>query len=447
MAFRHVGALRVFAWGRPIGALAPSGRRGTYAFEYEPSWLRSGVSLAPVLMPMPSPTGPRSSRVFHFPGLSRESFHGLPPMIADAAPDRFGNQLITARLAREGVSAADVTALDRLAYVGERAMGALSFEPDTGPTEQPTTVELRTLVETARTAVRGDLDTSDTRTSALDQLVAVGTSAGGARAKAVLAWNRATGEMRAGNLPTPPGFEQWILKFDGLGEDHHLGSGQEYGRTEYAYSLMARAAGIEMSECLLLEEGGRAHFMTRRFDREASPGRTGAEVRLHMQTLGAVAGLDFNALETNDYASLFTTLGDLEIATAQMREQAFRRVVFNVLASNNDDHVKNVSFLRGESSPWRLSPAYDLTFAYRADSVWTRQHLMGVGGVFDDITVDDLAHLADRFAVPGIREVIADVDRVVRAWPDFAREAGLGTERTREIGERLALVRESAGLS
>lgn len=426
MVFRRAEVLTVHAWGKTVGALAASGR--AYAFEYDPAWVRSGLQLSPILM---RPTSRR--RIFTFPALPVETFQALPPMIADAAPDRFGNGIIDAVLAREGVLPTEITALDRLAYVGTRAMGALTFAPDNSPKSLPTALEMNHLVEAARAAVRGDLSDEKLAARSLNELIQVGTSAGGARAKAVIAWNRDTDEIRAGGIDAPDGFEQWLLKFDGVGEDSQLGVGQNYGRTEYAYSLMAIAAGIEMSECELLEEGGRAHFVTRRFDR---PGTSGD--RLHMQSLCGLTGLDFNATETNDYASLFTVAAELGVTeTAQI----FRRMTFNVLASNNDDHTKNHAFLMNPEGEWALSPAYDVTFAYNPESIWTRKHLLSVNGKFENISRADLHAVGEKFEVPGHRAIVREVESIVENWPEYAAEAALPKGRTEEVHRRLAELR------
>ena len=441
MTYRHVDLLRVEAFGRTVGAVGAASARGSYAFQYDPAWVRSGIELSPLLMPLAQARAP-----FTFPGLNRETFYDLPPMIADSLPDAFGNGIVDAVLAREGVSPDRVTALDRLAYVGARGMGALTFTPDHSPRDLPTSLEMNDLVEAARRAVQGDLASPDTRTEALNHLLAVGTSAGGARAKAVIAWNRTTGEMMAGGIQAPRGsegrgfenrgFEQWLLKFDGVGADRQLGTGVEYGRTEYAYSLMAREAGIDMARTELLEEGGRAHFVTRRFDRPGTEGE-----RLHMQTLCGIGGLDFNAVGVNDYASYFATMASLGIGD---REEAFRRVVFNVLASNNDDHTKNLSFLMGADGAWRLAPAYDVTFAYSPTSPWVSRHLMSVEGKFEHITTADLEVLGDRAGVAGYRDIIVRVADAVARFGAFADAAGLSSGRRLEIAERLELVRSEA---
>jgi serine/threonine-protein kinase HipA len=429
MTYRHIDLLHVRAWGEVVGAVAPDPRGRAYVFEYDPDWIRRRVELAPGLMPTS-----RRSKTFAFPGLPEETFRNLPPMLADSVPDRFGNSIIDAYLAREGVRTSAVTALDRLAYVGERGMGALTFHPDTGPSgEPPTPVVLADLVVAARAAVEGRLDEDSERTEALNRLLAVGTSAGGARAKAVIAWDRATGEMRAGNLPVPDGFEQWLLKFDGVGADPQLGDSQQYGRIEYAYSLMARAAGIEMSETHLIEEGGRAHFMTRRFDRDA------AGARLHLQSLCALGSLDFNQIGTHDYAAYLMQCDDLELGP-DARQEAFRRLVFNMVGSNCDDHTKNFSFLMDRDGQWTLAPAYDVTFAYSPSSVWLAQHLMSVEGKFADVHRADLERFADRFEVPGYRRVIDQVVDAVADWRRFADIAAVDRRYAAEIADRLAQV-------
>lgn len=430
MTFTQTQVLTVRAWGEVVGAVAAGSGRA-YTFEYDPKWVRTGAPLSPILM---KPTARR--RLFTFPGLNPDTFQNLPPMLADAAPDRFGNGIIDAVLAREGILPSQVTPLDRLAYVGARAMGALTFTPDTSPSIAPTALEMNSLVEAARAAVQGNLGDESVATESLTELIQVGTSAGGARAKAVIAWNRATGEIRAGGIEAPEGFEQWLLKFDGVGEDHQLGQGQNYGRTEYAYFLMALAAGIQMADSELLEEGGRAHFVTRRFDR---PGTAGE--RLHMQSLCGLAALDFNQVETHDYASLFTVAKELSADSGKQREELFRRMVFNVLASNNDDHTKNHAFLMNEQGTWAPSPAYDITFAYNPVSPWTRKHLMSVNGKFENITRSDFHTVGEKFMVPGYRSLVREVEEAVSAWPDFATESELPKERTEEVQKRLEAVR------
>jgi len=414
MPYEAVDVIEVRCWGSRVGALARDPGSGFYAFEYEPAWVASGRELSPLFMATSAATAP-----FVFPTLAVETYHRLPAMIADALPDDFGNALTTAYLANEGIRTEDITALDRLAYLGTRGMGALEFHPLRGPrTRKATALELSELVSAARRALAGDLGTESGITDALEHLIAVGTSAGGARAKAVVALNPQTGELRSGQVPADPGFVQWLLKFDGVGPDPDLGLTANFGRIEYAYHRMAVAAGITMTECRLLEEGGRAHFMTRRFD------RTEDGSKVHTQTLCALAQLDFRQIGVHDYAQLFLLLPELGLGP-DARQEVFRRMTFNVATAICDDHTKNFSFLLPEDGEWQLSPAYDVTHAHAPTSRWTRQHLMAVNGRTTGITRGDVLEVGDRFAVPAASAVVAQVLDAVRGWRGFAEEAGL----------------------
>jgi len=419
-----VPAVEVTAWGMRVGAVAPDPSLGAYVFEYWPDWVERGIELAPLTMPT-------RVRRHVFPQLPEATFHRLPALLADALPDDFGNAVIDAWLARQGVARSSATPLDRLAYMADRAMGALEFRPARGPRQRTTSaVELSALVEGARSVLDASFSDDRETESAIRSLIQVGTSAGGARAKAVVAWHPGTGEVRSGQLPAPEGFEHWLLKLDGLGGDAELGSGTATGRVEYAYSLMARAAGVEMSECRLLEEGGRAHFMTRRFDR-------GPEGKAHAVTLCGTAHLDYRQRQTHDYGQLFDVVGELG-GGPEAREQAFRRMVFNVLAANNDDHTKNTSFLlRSPSAAWELAPAYDVTFAHNPTGHWTYQHLMGVDGAFRDVRRDDVMRLADRHLVPGASSVVDEVQEAVSRWREFAAEAAVPEAVARHVEEAL----------
>jgi serine/threonine-protein kinase HipA len=414
MAYQPVDVVEVRCWGSRVGAVALDPASGFYVFEYEPGWVRSGVELAPTTMPIAA-----AARPSVFPALPPGTYHRLPAMIADSLPDDFGNALTTAYLANEGVQPDQITPLDRLAYLGLRGIGALEYRPQRGPrTRKSTAIELSDLVVTARSALAGDLGTEEGITSAVSQLIAVGTSAGGARAKAVVALHPETGELRSGQVPTDPGFEPWLLKLDGVGVDRDLGASGHFGRIEYGYHLMATAAGIDMTECRLLEEGGRAHFMTRRFD------RTPAGDKVHTQTLCAMAQLDFRLIGAHDYAQLFLHVEKLALGD-DARAEVFRRMLFNVAAANCDDHTKNFSFLLPENGEWRLSPAYDVTHAHAPDSRWTRQHLMSVNGNSTGITRADVAHVGDRFGVPAMNDVVEQVLDAVAEWRRFAGDAGV----------------------
>ena len=417
---KPVTAVEVRLWGRRVGAAALDPRLGFYAFEYDPAFIKQGIDVAPLTMPLAQAGEP-----FVFADLPALTFKRLPALLADALPDDFGNALVDAWMASKGYAREAITPLDRLAYMGRRGMGALEFRPARGPNvASHTAIKLGRLVASARLAVQGQIDTDPHARAALAQIIQVGTSAGGARAKAAIVWNPATDEIRAGQFDADPGFEHWLLKFDGMGVDRELGASQDYGRIEFAYSQMAKAAGIEMAPCRLLEEGGRAHFMTRRFDRTVNA--DGMTVKHHMQTLCAMAHLDYKQKATHDYAQLLQTIQRLKLGHNALAE-AFRRVVFNVVAANCDDHSKNFSFLLpSRSREWRLAPAYDITHAYNPKGEWTYQHLMGVNGKFGNITRDDLLHLADRFAIGPAARIIDKVADAVVDWPVFARKAGLG---------------------
>ena len=436
--YRPVEAVEVRIWGARVGAIALDPKLGYYAFEYDPRFRATGIELSPMKMPL-------SADPYAFPELPERTYHRLPALAADAIPDRYGSALVTAYLQREGVRASDITPLDRLAYMGRRAFGALEFRPERGPRAyKPTALDMNGLVETARQALAGRLDTGPQAETALTHLIRVGTSAGGARAKAAIGWSPATREIRAGQFDLPPGFEHWLLKFDGMGDDLELGASAHYGRIEFAYARMAAEAGIEVAPCDLLEENGRAHFMTRRFDRDGNR-------KHHMQTLCALVHLDFNQLATHDYAQWFMAARDLGLGD-EARRQIFARAAFNVMAANCDDHTKNAAFLlreggqglaeargtdAGEGGQWELAPAYDITHAYNPAGSWTHQHLMSINGVFSGISRGDLLTMADRFGVPGAKSILERVAAAVAGWPRFASLAGLPAEEADRVGRDL----------
>lgn len=425
---KPVRAVEVRIWGKTVGAVALAPNLGYYAFEYDSRFVGSGIELAPFTMPLSEAREP-----FVFVDLPESSFKRLPAMLADALPDDFGNALIDAWMAGKGIDKAQVTPLDRLAYMGKRGMGALEFKPARTPAVSGSTaIRLSRLVESARHAIHGDLGTDHLAKAALAQIIQVGTSAGGARAKAAIAWNPATGEIRPGQFDVDPGFEHWLLKFDGMGADLELGGTQDYGRIEFAYHLMARAAGIDMAPCRLLEENGRAHFMTQRFDRAGNG-------KHHLQSLCAMAHLDYRQKASHDYGQLFQTVARLGLDYASL-EEAFRRMAFNVMAANCDDHTKNISFLLREGKRWELAPAYDVTHAYNPSGDWTWQHLMAVNGRFADISRADLLAVADRFGIGTAPKVLKKVREAVAAWPDFAGQAGVNAAERNRILEHHSLL-------
>lgn len=422
--YKPVDVIEVLIWGKSVGAVALDPKLGYYAFEYDPKFIASGVELSPIHMPLEKGNDP-----FVFGDLPIATYKRLPAMLADALPDDFGNRLIDAWMAQQGVDKEYITPLDRLAYMSKRGMGALEFRPARGSrTSTTTAIQLSKLVADARQMmVHGEIDTDHHAKAALAQIIQVGTSAGGARAKATIAWNSSTDEIRAGQFDVALGFEHWLLKLDGMGNDLELGTSQNYGRIEFAYSLMAKAAGIKMSACHLLEENGRAHFMTKRFDRDGNQ-------KIHMQSLCATAHLDYKQKATHDYATLFLTIGKLKLGIDAL-EEAYRRMIFNVMTANCDDHSKNFSFLLKEEAGWELSPAYDITHAYNPNGEWNSQHLMSVNGKFTGITHQDFIEVADRFAIGRAERIIRRVADAVAAWSEFAKQAGLPFKESKLIAK------------
>jgi serine/threonine-protein kinase HipA len=420
-AYKPVDVVNVYLWGKHMGAVALDPKWGFYVFEYTDAFAASGVEPAPLNMPA------RAGQQYLFTDLPEPTYKRLPALLADTLPDDFGNALIDRYMAEKGLDKASVTPLDRLAYMGNRAMGALEYKPTRSPPRQkPSAIDLSDLVVQARKAVEGTLEDEDHANAALRSILDVGTSAGGARAKAVIAWNHITQEIRSGQMQAPAGFEHWLLKFDGMGNDNEMGSGTDYGRIEYAYYLMADDAGIEMSPCRLLEENGRAHFMTKRFDREAGG------VRHHLQTLCAMNHLDYKKKGTNSYEQLFVTMEKLSLPYEQ-KEQAFRRMVFNIVGKNCDDHTKNISFRLRQGRAWELAPAYDISFAHNPKGEWTHQHLMSINGRFKDFARADLLGLANRFGIGSAAKVIDEVVKSIADWKSFAAKAGVSRSVTDHI--------------
>lgn len=407
---------RVELWGRTIGAVALAERRDVAAFQYDPEFARSGIEVSPLVMPL-------SARVYEFPALPRATFHGLPGLLADSLPDRFGNALIDAWLATQGRSPGSFNAVERLCYTGRRGMGALEYAPVLGPQpRQAARIEVDALVRLASEVLanRGNLQGhfhAAGQARALRDILRVGTSAGGARAKAVIAWNPATNEVRSGQVAAGEGFEYWLLKFDGVSgnKDKELEDPQGYGAIEYAYHLMARAAGLTMSDCRLLEENGRRHFMTRRFDRLPGGGK------LHLQSLGALAHLDFNQAGAHAYEQALLTIRQLGLPMAAVEEQ-FRRLAFNIVARNQDDHVKNIAFLMDREGRWSLAPAFDVTYSYNPAGAWTATHQMTLNGKRDGFVLADFEACARTALMKRGRAaaILEEVQAAVKRWPEFA---------------------------
>ncbi|MBV5319033.1 MAG: type II toxin-antitoxin system HipA family toxin [Desulfobulbaceae bacterium] len=411
-------------WGRTIGAVALEEDAQVASFEYDPAFARSGIEIAPLTMPL-------APRVYSFPALAKETFHGLPGLLADSLPDRFGNALINAWLATQGRSPDSFNAVERLCYTGRRGMGALEYLPAIGPrARQASRIRIDHLVALAsriliqRNDLSGSLD-DDGMEDALKDILRVGTSAGGARAKAVIAWNPSTNEVRSGQVPADSGFEHWLLKFDGVSgnRDKELEDPKGFGVIEYAYYRMARDAGITMSQCRLLEENGRSHFMTRRFDR--SPGGE----KIHMQSLGALAHFDFNLAGGYSYEQAQYVARQLSLEMRTI-EELYRRMVFNILARNQDDHVKNIAFLMDKTGRWSLAPAFDLTYSFQPTGRWTSTHQMTLNGKRDNFTLEDFRACAGSASMKRGRAetILKEVHQVVAHWPKYADEVGVSAD-------------------
>ena len=400
-------------------------------FQYTPEFIERGFELAPLKMPL-------RKAPYQFLNL-HESFSGMPGMLADCLPDTFGNALIDDWLRSQGRSITDFSPVDRLCYMGKRGMGALEFRPVlrkvSAATEQMDVerlVELAARVLAKRRGLSVELDESG-----LNEILRVGTSAGGARAKAVIGWNRETNEVCSGQTTVPDGFEYWLLKFDGISESFDgVQDPQGYGRIEYAYSLMAKAAGITMSECRLFEEGGRAHFMTRRFD------RPNGMKKVHCASLFGIAHLAYAAPGSHNHAyeDLFETISKLDL-NPRSRIEAFRRMAFNVWGCNRDDHSKNVGFMMGEDGVWKLAPAFDVAYAYNpAPGKWTAYQQMSVRGKRSDISAADMIQAArnhDVATLPRLKSVLDDVRSALRGWISFAEQAGVKTDMARRIDDTI----------
>jgi serine/threonine-protein kinase HipA len=422
---------QVMLWGKSIGAVNWDQSAGLAHFEYEPGFVRSGIELAPLTMPL-------SKQIHSFPALPRETFHGLPGLLADSLPDDFGNALINVWLANEGRSPESFNPVERLCYIGIRGMGALEYVPSQGPfTGNSESVDVKALVELASNILtnRDGLQESfapELREDSLQEILRVGTSAGGARAKAIIAWNPASNEVRSGQVKAGSGFSYWLLKFDGVSgnRDKELEDPAGYGLIEHAYYHMAREAGIDMKESRLLKEHGRSHFMTKRFD------RTDTGRKIHMQSLCAMEHFDFKQAGAHSYEQALHTIRKLGMPMATIEEQ-FRRMAFNIIGRNQDDHVKNIAFLMDKSGEWSLSPAFDVTYSYNPVGDWTGRHQMSLNGKRDGFTLDDFKACAKNASMKRgkAEEIVRQVRAAVLHWQHFADESGVSPEFTKSIAK------------
>ena len=403
----------VMLWGTTVGYFYLEEGRNYVSFEYDKDFVRRGIEISPLMMPL-------SNRVYEFPELATPAFKGVPGLLADSLPDKFGNAVIDQWLASKGRTPESFNVVERLCYTGKRGMGALEYRPamnlHVGSTEQ---IDIAGLVDFASSVLenRENIHLSARDDMTYKQLLKLGTSAGGARAKAVIAYNEETGDIRSGQVDLDEGYDYWLIKFDGVTRngDHNLQDAPEYTLIEYAYYQMALKAGIVMSKCKLLEEGGRKHFMTKRFDRVNGK-------KLHMQSLGAIAHIDYNEPGLSSYEMASLTARRLGLPSSDI-EQFYRRMIFNVLAVNQDDHVKNISFLMDRNGTWTLSPAYDVTFAFDSGNKWLQAHQMTINGKKSNILMDDMIVCGQNMDMKTskCKKIIEEVKEAVKEWPTIAR--------------------------
>lgn len=409
-----VDIARVNLYGQPVGTFRWDNNRRLAYFEYADSFIGKGLEPSPILMPV------RQGRVYSFSDLGRETFKGLPGMLADSLPDTYGRALFDRWLALTGRSSGN--AVETLCFLGKRCMGALEFEPAMdAPYSQDVRIELDSLVEVASEALTQKeefgANLEEDKKAAIAEIVRLGTSAGGQRAKAIIAYNPQSGEVRSGQIDAPEGFDYYLIKLDGVTAEAGFRETQNFGRLEYSFYLLVKECGIKMSDCSLIEENGRAHFLTKRFDRQFGD-------KIHMQTLCGIAHYDYRNPRAYSFEQAFNVMRALRLPYSQAQEM-FRRMVFNVVIRNQDDHTKNISFLMDRQGKWNLSPAYDMGFAYNPKGGWTAQHQMSINGKFDDIYRKDLLEFARRNNIKEAVEIIDRITEVSSHWPLIAKECGV----------------------
>jgi serine/threonine-protein kinase HipA len=415
-------------WGDRVGAVAWNPATGLASFEYEPRFIEKQIDLSPLKMPIANAKG----RIFSFPELrDLNTFKGLPGLLADTLPDAYGNQLINTWLVQNGRPENSMNPVEMLCFIGNRGMGALEFEPaQLKASTRATDLEIRGLVDITQKILNRregfETNLNDTEQQALIDILKVGTSAGGARPKAIIAYNEKTGQIKSGQTLAPKGFEHWLIKLDAV-SDAQYGASVGYGRVEMAYYLMAKACDIEMMECRMIEENGRAHFMTKRFDRE-----NGAE-KHHIQTLCAMQHYDYTQTRSYSYEQLFQTMRLLQLPYTAA-EELYKRMVLNVLARNCDDHSKNFAFRLKQNSSWELTPAYDISHAYRPGSDWVSQHNLSINGKRTDFVMDDFLFIAKQMNIKKAKKIISNTQEIVNNWNYFADKTGVEEKLKMAIG-------------
>ena len=416
-----VNVATIVLWNKNVGAVLWDESRQYAIIEFEDSFIKSALDISPLIMPLPELQN--GNKIFSFSNLNWETYYGLPGLLSDSLPDRFGNRILEAWLTRQGRNLQNINPVERLCYTGKRGMGALEYKPAIHPSgnykSEP--LEIKELITLAneilneRSSMSGNL--KEDRESSLLNIIKVGTSAGGARAKAVIAYNEQTGEVRSGQAAVPENFTHWIIKFNGI-KQKELGDTKGYGRIEFAYYKMAVDCGISMSTCKLLEENDRAHFITKRFD------RLSGNEKIHLQTLCAIAHFDYNDPNAYSYEQAFQVMRQIRLPYPDA-EELYRRMVFNVIARNLDDHTKNISFLMDNNGGWKLSPAYDVTYAYNPESRWTRRHQLSINGKRDEINKEDLLKVGKEMNIKKAIDIIDNVKDVISNWNMYAKDCNI----------------------
>lgn len=416
----------VYLWKTKIGTVVQEDISSIPIFQYEPKFIKSNIEISPITMPL-------SLQVYSFPELNEVTFKGLPGLLADSLPDKFGTRIIDEYLIKQGRSAESLTAVERLCYVGNRGMGALEYVPQKTLDFPDQSIDIDDLARLADDILseRKNLHVKSDE-KAMEQLIKVGTSAGGARAKALIAWNEEKQDIRSGQIEAGEGYSYWLLKFGNIKNNKDKDTESdivEYPRIEYAYSLMTKDAGINMTECRLIETDNGTHFATKRFDREEKSGK-----KIHMQSLGGLAHYDFNEPGAYGYEQVTQIMNRLKLPQSDI-EQMFRRIVFNEFSKNYDDHVKNISFLMNKEGKWSLAPAYDMTFSYNPTSIWTSQHQIKINGKRNNISIDDLVNCGINMNLSNrkIKAILAEVSQIVQKWPEYAEKANLHEECMKRI--------------
>jgi serine/threonine-protein kinase HipA len=423
-----VDVAKVNMFGMPVGTFRWDERYNVARFEYDSSFVGRGLEPSPLMMPV------QEGRVYSFASLDRETYKGLPGMLADSLPDTYGRALFDRWLALTGRTSSNP--IETLCFLGKRCMGALEFEPAMDFTYDPNALfEIDSLVKVARDALTEKtsfgVNLNDDKKAAIAEILRLGTSAGGQRAKAIIAYNKETGEVRSGQVEAPAGFNYYLIKLDGVSATVGFKATGNHGRLEYSFYKLAKACGIEMTDCSLIEENGRAHFLTQRFDRNNGK-------KIHLQTLCGIAHFDYRIHRAYSYEQAFNVMRALRLPYSAAQEM-FRRMVFNVVVRNQDDHTKNISFLMDEDGIWRLSPAYDMGYAYNPKGGWTATHQMSINGKFDDITRQDLMTFAHQNNIKDAAMIIDEVSEVASQWPDLAAECGVPKTVTDTIVSNMLL--------